>query len=50
MPLWSGFIDGVPAAMQVRMIPNGFELAYRGVEVEAWVYTEREAGAPADAA
>ena len=25
------------------MVPNGFELAYRGVEVKAFVYTEREA-------
>jgi len=25
------------------MIPNGFELAYRGFEVKAFVYTEREA-------
>jgi propionyl-CoA carboxylase alpha chain len=29
--------------MHVRMIPNGFELAYRGVEAKAFVYTEREA-------
>jgi propionyl-CoA carboxylase alpha chain len=25
------------------MIPNGFELAYRGIETKAFVYTEREA-------
>ena len=29
--------------MHVRTIPNGFELAYRGIEVKAFVYTEREA-------
>jgi len=29
--------------VHVRMIPNGFELAYRGSEVKAFVYTEREA-------
>ena len=29
--------------MHVRPIPNGFELAYRGIEVQAFVYTEREA-------
>ena len=29
--------------MHVRAIPNGFELAYRGAEVKAFVYTEREA-------
>jgi propionyl-CoA carboxylase alpha chain len=43
MPVWSGTLDGKPAAMHVRMIPNGFELAYRGIEVKAFVYTEREA-------
>jgi propionyl-CoA carboxylase alpha chain len=43
LPLWQGTIDGVPVAMHVRMIPNGFELAYRGVEAKAFVYTEREA-------
>ena len=29
--------------MQVRPIPNGFALSYRGVETRAYVYTEREA-------
>src|SRR5271154_2832256 len=43
MPVWTGSIDGAPAAMHVRAIPNGFELAYRGIEVKAFVYTEREA-------
>ena len=43
MPVWAGTIDGAPIAMHVRMIPNGFELAYRGIEVKAFVYTEREA-------
>ena len=43
MPLWSGFIDNVPVAMHVRAVTNGFELAYRGTEVKAFVYTEREA-------
>jgi len=43
MPVWSGAIDGTPVAMHVRPIPNGFELAYRGVEVKAFVYTGREA-------
>jgi propionyl-CoA carboxylase alpha chain len=43
MPLWSGFIDNVPVAMHVRAITNGFELTYRGIEVKAFVYTEREA-------
>jgi len=43
MPLWEGFIDGAPVAMHVRSVPNGFELAHRGAEVKAFVYTEREA-------
>jgi propionyl-CoA carboxylase alpha chain len=43
MPLWAGDIDGTPVSMHVRPVPNGFELAYRGVEAKAYVYTEREA-------
>jgi propionyl-CoA carboxylase alpha chain len=43
MPLWEGLVDGAPIAMHVRMVPNGFELAYRGAEAKAFVYTEREA-------
>ena len=42
--IWSGTIDGRPVAVQVRPIPNGFALSYRGVETKAYVYTEREAG------
>jgi len=41
--VWAGTIDGARLAVHVRMIPNGFELAYRGSEVKAFVYTEREA-------
>ena len=44
MPVWTGTVDDTPVAIHVRMIPNGFELAYRGVETKAFVYTEREAG------
>ncbi len=43
VPVWAGTLDGVPLAVHVRHIPNGFELAYRGIEVKAFVYTEREA-------
>jgi propionyl-CoA carboxylase alpha chain len=43
MPVWAGTLDGAPIAVHVRMIPNGFELAYRGVEAKAFVYTDREA-------
>ena len=42
-PLWSGTIDGKPASVQVRRIMNGYKLAHRGIEVEAHVYTRREA-------
>jgi propionyl-CoA carboxylase alpha chain len=41
--LWIGTVDGRPVTVQVRGIPNGFALAYRGVETKAYVYTEREA-------
>src|SRR5437588_3742764 len=43
VPVWLGTVNEVRVAMHVRMIPNGFELAYRGFEVKAFVYTEREA-------
>jgi propionyl-CoA carboxylase alpha chain len=42
--IWSGAIDGAAVAVQVRTIPNGFALAFGGVETRAYVYTEREAG------
>ncbi len=42
-PVWAGTIDNTGVAMHVRAIPNGFELAFRGIEVKAFVYTEREA-------
>jgi propionyl-CoA carboxylase alpha chain len=43
-PVWTGTINSHPVAVQVRGIPNGFALAYRGVETSAYVYTAREAG------
>ena len=43
-PIWNGSYDGHAVAVQVRNLPNGFALAYRGVETKAYVYTEREAG------
>jgi propionyl-CoA carboxylase alpha chain len=42
-PLWRGTIDGEHASVQVRTIPNGFALSWRGVETPAYVFTEREA-------
>ena len=44
-PIWSGTIDDRPISVQVRPVLNGFDLAYRGVETRAYVYTEREAAA-----
>jgi propionyl-CoA carboxylase alpha chain len=44
-PVWSGMIDGKSVAVQVRPVANGFALAHRGIEVKAFVYTEREAAA-----
>jgi propionyl-CoA carboxylase alpha chain len=42
--LWTGTINSEPVAVQVRPVPNGFALAYRGVEAKAFVYTASEAG------
>ncbi len=42
-PVWEGTINGKGAAVQVRPILNGVRLIYRGIEVEARVYTEAEA-------
>jgi propionyl-CoA carboxylase alpha chain len=42
-PLWRGAVDGEQVSVQVRNIPNGFSLSYRGIETPAYVFTEREA-------
>src|SRR6185312_15991692 len=42
---WQGSIDGRKTLVQVRPVPNGFDLAHRGVAARAYVYTEREAQA-----
>ena len=41
--VWSGTVGGAHASLQVRPILNGMRLAYRGIEVPAYVYTEHEA-------
>jgi propionyl-CoA carboxylase alpha chain len=43
--IWFGTLNGEPVAVQVKMIANGFDLMYRGIRVNAFVYTEREAAA-----
>jgi propionyl-CoA carboxylase alpha chain len=42
-PVWTGSVGGRAVAVQVRPILNGVSLAYRGVRVPVYVYTEREA-------
>ena len=41
--LWSGTVDGNETAVQIRPVLNGYQLAHRGIVVEAHVYTRREA-------
>jgi propionyl-CoA carboxylase alpha chain len=41
--LFEGEIDGTPVAVKVQPIVNGFEMAWRGMEVKARVFTLREA-------
>jgi propionyl-CoA carboxylase alpha chain len=41
--VWNGRVNGQAMALQVRSIPNGFDLGFRGVQAKTWVYTEREA-------
>ena len=43
--LWTGTVGDRLVSVHVRPIPNGVELAYRGIEARAFVYTEREAAA-----
>ena len=42
-PVWTGTIGGAHASVQVRPILNGMNLAYRGIQAPAYVYTEHEA-------
>jgi len=42
--VWKGTIDDHPIAVQIRFVANGFALTWRGNEIKAYVYTEREAG------
>ncbi len=41
--VWTGAIDGEPISVQLRPILNGFALMHRGIAIEAYVYTRREA-------
>ncbi len=42
-PIWRGSIDGARIAVGVRPILNGYALTHRGVAVDAYVLTLREA-------
>ncbi len=42
-PVWFGTVDGADVAVQVRPIPNGLTLSYRGIQAPTYVYTQREA-------
>ncbi|KAB2942846.1 MAG: acetyl/propionyl/methylcrotonyl-CoA carboxylase subunit alpha [Hyphomicrobium sp.] len=42
-PVWTGQVGDSHVAVQVRPILNGVNLAYRGIQVPVYVYTEREA-------
>ncbi|MEI9900006.1 MAG: acetyl/propionyl/methylcrotonyl-CoA carboxylase subunit alpha [Hyphomicrobium sp.] len=42
-PVWHGTVGDRQVAVQVRPILNGVKLAYRGIQVPVYVYTEREA-------
>jgi propionyl-CoA carboxylase alpha chain len=42
-PVWTGTVGDKQVAVQVRPILNGVNLAYHGIQVPVYVYTEREA-------
>jgi propionyl-CoA carboxylase alpha chain len=42
-PVWSGTVNGKAVAVQVRPVPNGFQLSWRGAFAKAQVYTAAEA-------
>jgi propionyl-CoA carboxylase alpha chain len=42
-PVWRGDIDERPASAQLRPVLNGFEIAHGGAQVQARVFTAREA-------
>ncbi|HEY4919096.1 MAG TPA: biotin/lipoyl-containing protein, partial [Xanthobacteraceae bacterium] len=44
-PVWRGVVGERAIAVQVRPVPNGFDLAWHGTQARAYVYTETEAKA-----
>ncbi len=47
-PVWQGTVGNAQAAVQVRPVLNGVKLAYKGIQVPVYVYTEREAALVAE--
>jgi propionyl-CoA carboxylase alpha subunit len=43
--VWTGTVNARAISVQVRPVPNGFHLTWRGARTWAYVYTEREAAA-----
>jgi propionyl-CoA carboxylase alpha chain len=42
-PVWRGTVEDRPICVQVRSALNGYDLAHRGAQARAHVYTEKEA-------
>ena len=42
-PIWQGKMSGKEVFVQVRPVPNGYDLSYGGLRAKAFVYTAREA-------
>ncbi|MFN0219735.1 MAG: acetyl-CoA carboxylase biotin carboxylase subunit [Hyphomicrobium sp.] len=42
-PVWTGTVADQDVVVQVRPIPNGVTLSYRGIQAPVYVYTKREA-------
>ena len=42
-PVWHGTVDGEPLAVQIEAVLNGVHLSHAGIDVDARVYTRREA-------
>ncbi|MFV0294958.1 MAG: acetyl-CoA carboxylase biotin carboxylase subunit [Hyphomicrobiaceae bacterium] len=42
-PVWKGTVADKDVAVQMRQIPNGYTLSYRGIQAPVYVYTKREA-------
>ena len=43
LPVWNGHLNGYEISVQVTRILNGYRLSHHGVDVDAYVYTKREA-------